>query len=215
MKSPKQIIKAEISKLAKRIGRALSEEVMNDCIAKVEERHHLLFDNARKSDVLLEILFQSRFFQDSWLVNAKDLHCGKRCFLLCCGPSLNRVDLCKLKNEVVMGVNGAYMLDSVKLDYFVSVSHVFWKSHFNELREYKCERRFLPSYLNMLESTCDTSWMNMVTYQHHKQFSLPYPWSFSTDVSRYVFNGGTVTFVCLQLLYYLGFSRSHYSWVRS
>ena len=39
----------------------------------------------------------------------KDLHRGERCVLVCNGPSLNRMDLGFLHNEIVFGLNKIYL----------------------------------------------------------------------------------------------------------
>ncbi|MBN1932347.1 MAG: hypothetical protein JW786_12155 [Desulfobacterales bacterium] len=144
-------------------------------------------------------------FQDPWLKSAGGIHKNERCFLLGCGPSLKNLNLSLLKNDIVMGVNGAYQLDSVKLDYFASVSHYFWKHHKNELKKYPCRRRFLPHYLNEIESDTPTSWLNLLEKKHYGYMNVPHPWFFSFEPFKYVSSGGSVIYCCLQILYYLGF----------
>jgi hypothetical protein len=39
----------------------------------------------------------------------KDIHRGKRCFIIGNGPSLNQLDLTLLKNEYTFGMNRIYM----------------------------------------------------------------------------------------------------------
>ena len=137
---------------------------------------------------------------DLWLEKSKDLHKGERCFLLGCGPSLNQVDLSYLSNEIVMGVNGTYMLEEISLTYFVTVSYYFWKSHKENLKKLNCKRRFLPDYLEELTSITPTSWLN------HSHVSSENSYKFSYEPHRKVYLGGSVIFVCLQLLLYLGFN---------
>lgn len=150
--------------------------------------------------------FKTSFSQDQWLAQAKDIHKGERCFLLGSGPSLNKVDLSRLHQEWTMGVNGTFLLNSLQLDYFVTVSHLFWKQYTEELKEYCCKRRFLPRYLNMLEADCPTSWLTTIERKDHVRVEEACPWFFSTQADRYVVLGGTVIGVCLQILYHLGFS---------
>ncbi|GHC06825.1 hypothetical protein [Cerasicoccus arenae] len=140
-----------------------------------------------------------------WFTNAKDSKRGQRCFLVGCGPSLNKVDLSRLAGEVVMGVNGTAMIEGLKLDYFVTVSNFFWKSHPEMIRNLKCQR-FIPYFLQEeLESDSPTAWLNTVADQEYRVLDVEKPWQFSFQPDRYVFLGGTVIFVCLQILYYLGF----------
>ena len=39
----------------------------------------------------------------------KDLHRGKRLFILCSGPSLNTLDFSKLERRIVMGLNRSFL----------------------------------------------------------------------------------------------------------
>lgn len=153
-----------------------------------------------------ESLLRACFQQDPWLRANRNLHAGERCYLLGCGPSLNRTDLTLLQDAPIMGVNGTYLLESVKLTYFASVSWVFWKHHTEGLKQFSCTRRFLPWHLTTISSDCPTSWINLVDRRHYCRLKTEHPWGFSPDPSRFVYGGGTVIYICLQILYHLGFS---------
>jgi len=155
----------------------------------------------------LKCVLRNQFHEpDDWLLKAKNSHKGERCFLLGCGPSLNEVDLEKVKGETVMGVNGTALIEGLELNYFISVSNFFWKSHQEKLKQLKC-RRFLPHFLKAhLDSDSPTLWFNAIADQEYKLLDVEKPWKFSYSPDKYVFLGGTVIFVCLQFLYYLGFS---------
>lgn len=142
---------------------------------------------------------------DQWFLDAKDSCKGQRVFLLGCGPSLNSVDLTKLEGQKVMGVNGTALISGLELDYFVSVSNFFWKSHEDELKALKC-RRFIPHFLReYLESESPTVWLNTIADSEYSTLNVEKPWKFSLEPQRHIFLGGTVIFVCLQILYYLGY----------
>jgi hypothetical protein len=151
-------------------------------------------------------LFRSQFYEvNQWFSGARDSCRGQRCFLLGCGPSLNSVDLQKLKGQKVMGVNGSALIDGLDLDYFVTVSQFFWKSHQQALSELKC-RRFLPYYLeDCLKSEEPTVWLNSIDDKEYRILHVEKPWKFSHHPEEFIFLGGTVIFVCLQILYYLGY----------
>jgi hypothetical protein len=151
---------------------------------------------------------RDRFFEpDQWLRQARDLHRGERCFLLGCGPSLRDLDPARLAGQCVMGTNGTYLIDGLELDYYVTVSHYFYKNHIDGLKRMRCSRRFLPHYIaGDLESDCPTSVFNSLAKFEHMSYLQEAPLSFSHDPSELVFLGGTVIFACLQILYWLGFS---------
>lgn len=143
---------------------------------------------------------------DPWFSESRGIAKNQRCFLLGCGPSLNRTDLSKTAGFDVMAVNGAGFLDEIDVKYFVSVSNFFWKSHEDEIRNLKC-RRFLPENLRSeLESDAPTVWLNGIADEVYNTLDVDKPWQFGYDPSKAVFLGGTVIFVCLQILYYLGYS---------
>ncbi len=156
---------------------------------------------ARSDFAVRDALFEP----DPWLREARDSHQGERCFLLGCGPSLKNLDTSLLRGERVMATNGAFLLEGIEPDYYMTVSHYFYQSHLEAIRDLRCERRFLPHYLDQLDSDCPTTWLNTVEAGEYGDFSKDRPLRFSYEPHRRVFLGGTVIFTCLQILYYLGF----------
>jgi hypothetical protein len=147
-------------------------------------------------------------YVDEWLANAKNIHDGKRAFIIATGPSLNDLDLSKLKGEIAFGVNGTYMLANVDLTYFAYVSNWWHKDHLEGIRKVRCQRRFLPvEYQEELESSTPTSWYRkiMPAYHSHYGIRLPIPRGLSYQPENYIHAGGTVIFVCLQLALHMGF----------
>lgn len=145
---------------------------------------------------------------DEWLRSAKNKHEGERCFILATGPSLSNVDLTRLKGEICFGVNGIYKLaHEIDIAYFVYVSNWYWKHHCDGLKNVPCTRRFIPRSIPELASDRPTTWLNTIDpkyYSRHRG-ELPVPAGFSFHPDRYIFAGGTVLFLCLQLAYYMGF----------
>lgn len=161
------------------------------------------------SQLKKEVFFATRRFfweQDKWLFNARNSHAGERCFLVGTGPSLKQTDLTLLKDEWVMACNGAFLLKELHIDYFITVSHYFYKSHLEEMRALRCKQRFLPYYLKDLDSEQETSWLNSIEKPDYASHSALSPYSFSFDPSHYIYLGGTVIFPALQILHFLGFS---------
>lgn len=150
-------------------------------------------------------ILQTSYGAEPWLEKAKDLHKGERCFLLGCGPSLNRVDLRKLAGEHVMGVNGTYLLPNVEIEYFITVSQFFWKDHVEGLKALRCARAFLPPYVE-IEPACPTTRLRVLGENEYARVGEK-PWHFSKEAHRYVCLGGSVIAVGLQILYHLGFSQ--------
>ena len=158
-----------------------------------------LFDQTQNDEI---------FGEDVWLKEAKDKHKGERCFILATGPSLNKIDLSKIKGEVIFGVNGIYKIaQEIELMYFVYVSNWYWKHHKEGIRNVKCYRRFIPKHIPDLSSDIPTSWLNVLLprYYTFNEYKLPVPASFSYYPNKYIFAGGTVLYLCFQLAFYMGF----------
>lgn len=147
--------------------------------------------------------------QDEWLRSARGLHQGERCFIIATGPSLNDLDLRKLKGETCFGVNGTYLLEDIDLTYFVYVSTWWHNHHIDGIRGVRCRRRFLPDGLqHELAAAIPTTYYRRILPRYEWcGIPLPVPAGFSKEPFRYMYAGGTVIFICLQLALYMGFDQ--------
>ncbi|MBK8010972.1 MAG: DUF115 domain-containing protein [Deltaproteobacteria bacterium] len=142
----------------------------------------------------------------------KDCHRGQRCFIIGNGPSLNKVNLALLENEVTFGVNGIFYkteeMGFAPTYYMVEDSHVI-RDNLERIKTYaKPRHRFFPSeYRAMLPDIAEASFflMNRGFYEKKSpNFRLP---RFSADISDRIYCGQTVTYMNFQLAYYMGFQR--------
>ncbi|MCS7011244.1 MAG: DUF115 domain-containing protein [Anaerolineales bacterium] len=133
------------------------------------------------------------------LAKLKNIHKGRRAFIIGNGPSLRQTDLSKLRNEYTFGLNRIYLLFpelGFHTTYYVAV---------NDLVIEQCRDEIAA--LPMLKFL---SWRN-----HHLFPSGPLPAiflyttydnpSFSPDVRGRVWESATVTYVALQLAFHMGF----------
>ncbi len=129
---------------------------------------------------------------------------GKRAFLIGNGPSLNKLDLTLLKDEVAIGVNSIY-LNYEKMGFlpthYVVEDNFVAEDRADEINRLKGTQKWFGNYLRYcLKPDECTNWLNVrMRYDNYPDF--PY---FSTNAARQVFTGGSVTYVCMQLAYYLG-----------
>jgi hypothetical protein len=132
------------------------------------------------------------------LAAMKNNYKGQRCFIIGNGPSLNKTDLSKLRQEYTFGLNRIYLLFP-KLGFTTS----FYLS-MNDLVIEQCAddivRLPVPKFLSwrshrFLNPTQDTHFL-YTTYTGPK---------FARDVTGRLWEGATVTYVALQLAYHLGF----------
>lgn len=142
---------------------------------------------------------------DKKLISYKNLHSGKRCFIIGNGPSLNKINLKLLKDEYTFGMNAIYINYENMGFYpnYYAVEDVFVaEDRCNEINSYSKSIKFFPNYLKYcLNKDEQTIFINLITNQSLKDFPR-----FSTNVASKVYFGGTVSYVCMQLAYYMGFT---------
>jgi hypothetical protein len=128
----------------------------------------------------------------------KDKHQGQRAFIIGNGPSLRDTDTSRLQNEFTFGMNRIYLAFpewGFPTSYFVSVNDLVVEQSAAEISA-QAMPKFLTwrarRYIDKSESTIFLH----TTYERPK---------FATDVRGRVWEGATVTYVALQLAYYMGF----------
>ena len=133
----------------------------------------------------------------------KDLHQGKRCFVIGNGPSLKQTDLSKLKDEFTIGVNRIYLAFpemGFNTSYLVSV---------NTLVLEQCVEDFKNLSLPRFFTWRARSWFSQYMRNDPNLMFLDTDYTgeamFSGDAMGRLFEGFTVTFVALQLAFYMGF----------
>ncbi len=136
------------------------------------------------------------------LAELKDIHKGKRAFIMGNGPSLKKTDLSKLKNEITFGFNRIYLL-------FPELG--FQTTYFCVTNDLVVEQ-FHQDILGL-------SMPKFIAWRSHHYFGNIHPSSFifpifiytsytgpgfSHDVRGRVWEGATVTNVALQLAFHMG-----------
>lgn len=127
----------------------------------------------------------------------KDRHRGERCFIIGNGPSLKNTDLSLLKDEVTFGMNRIYLLFDrlgFATTYYVAVNKLVIEQSARDIVSLPCPKFISRSARNLIEFTDDTMFLNS---RSHPMF---YP-----DITKGICEGATVTYVAMQIAYYLGF----------
>lgn len=144
------------------------------------------------------------------LSELKDSHLGERCFIIGNGPSLKKTDLSRLRNEYTFGMNRIYLLFNelgFTTSFYVSV---------NSLVIEQCLADIL-----CLPIPCFLSWRSRYAFHEneagmalhpnnqtiflHTTYSGP---KFAADVRGRLWEGATVTYIALQLAYFMGFQQA-------
>ena len=129
----------------------------------------------------------------------RNAHQGQRCFIIGNGPSLNRTDLTKLRGETTFGMNRIFLMFpelGFQTTFLVTVNELVIEQSAEEIRQLQIPK-FLSwrsrSYLDPAEDL----YFLYSTYTGKK---------FARNAAGRLWEGATVTFISLQLAYYMGFS---------
>lgn len=139
-----------------------------------------------------------------YIATSRDKHIGERCFIIGNGPSLSVNDLDKLENEICFGTNAIYTIfQQVKWRpryYCVQDGKFIWRnskdiSKISESQKFVCIER---SY-RYPRIVC-AKYMGIDTERFYP--NMP---KFSEDISECIYEGFSVTYMCMQLAVYMGF----------
>lgn len=155
----------------------------------------------------------------------RNIHKGKRCFVVGLGPSLKIEDLEKLKNEITFSLNSVYRIfenTSWRPTYYVNndiaLQHGEAEDRLQELKnilkEYEFKGVFLATsqynelFRSMVPKNESVYFVNSIPdiYQIYR----PKHFRFSDDISKKVYMHGTTMFVISQIAYYMGFSEIYF-----
>ncbi len=134
------------------------------------------------------------------LTKFKDLHRGQRCFIIGNGPSLKRMDLSVLQDEITFGMNRIYLLFpelGFQTTYFLTVNSLVIEQCASDIRALT-----MPKFLSWRSRHLIQPAAGM--YFLHTTYSGP---GFTTDARKRIWEGATVTNVALQLAYFMGFDQ--------
>jgi hypothetical protein len=126
-------------------------------------------------------------------------HNGERCFIIGNGPSLRQTDLSLLRDEVTFGMNRIYMLfDAMGFSttYFVAINTLLIEQFAEDIKKLEMPR--FITWRGRFWIADDPGVIFLDT-------DYTPPETFSADATGRIFEGSTVTYVALQLAYYLGF----------
>lgn len=145
-----------------------------------------------------------------YLAGLKDVHSGKRCFIIGNGPSLKNTDLTLLKDEITFGMNRIYLLFpelGFTTTYYLSVNDLVIQQCATEILDLP-----MPKFISWrargylreaLRERASSSQEPSVIFLH-TTYTGP---KFALDARGRIWEGATVTYVALQLAYHMGFGQ--------
>src|SRR3546814_724791 len=135
---------------------------------------------------------------------------GKRCFIIGNGPSLNKIDLSLLRNEYSFAVNSFYYKTretGFRPTFFVVEDSSVIKENKEEIISYEAPFKFFPSIYRSLHPKQPGTYFFRINRGFYEKASPNYAIPrFSTDITKGAFCGQSVTYINLQLAYYMGFT---------
>ena len=145
--------------------------------------------------------------QDPWLQKNKNAFQGETCFIFGNGPSLKDFQFKEIEGFKSFGVNGIFL--KYTPSFYVSISSEFFKNHISSIEKLESDRKFIgntiaDNFANYEGSILNCHWGVKGAYG---LYNFPRPFRFSKSADRLVYLGGTVISVCLQISFFLGFSR--------
>ncbi len=215
-------LKAKIEYSSKKIAKRKKMSNIKNVIDRVlpigsnrrEFVKKIINKNRKKSNEDIVVTNESNVSEEDEfkkLRSLKNKFKGKRCFIIGNGPSLNKCDLTLLKDEYTFGVNGIFYkteeMGFAPTFYMVEDGHVV-DDNLEKINNYdKPNYKFFPTlYKDKIKKTDNTYFFlaDLGFYRgSHYSFEIP---RFSRDFSQIAFCGQSVTYLNMQLAYYLGFS---------
>lgn len=138
------------------------------------------------------------------LAELKDIHKGKRAFIIGNGPSLKQTDLSKLRNEITFGMNRIYVIFpelGFHTTYYSATNNLVIEQFHDDILSLP-----MPKFLAWRSHhyfSADISLSKIPTFLY-TSYTGP---RFSHDVRGRVWESATVTNVTLQLAFHMGFDQ--------
>lgn len=133
------------------------------------------------------------------IIQFKDKHKGQRCVIIGNGPSLNKMDLSFLKQEICFGMNKIYLgFDKWNFipKYYVAVNSLVLEQNAQEIKKVPCTKFISNRGIPYIKPQEDIIFLRTHPYNGR---------DFSTNPAEGLQEGNTVTYVAMQLAYYMGF----------
>jgi hypothetical protein len=128
-------------------------------------------------------------------------YAGERCFIIGNGPSLKETDMRLLKDEYTFGMNRIFLMFpelGFKPTFLVSVNDLVIEQSVDDFRQVD-----IPLFVSWRAR----KWLSPAPHLHYLYTTYTGK-KFTRDATRRLWEGATVTYTCLQLAYYMGFSKA-------
>lgn len=190
----------------------ITPEMFDEILVTVERDIEYLGNHLYRKDILKNIYDCSdniREYYNPQIERFRSIHAGQRCFIVATGPSLRMEDLDILakNHEICISMNRIwYAFDKTiwRPQYYVVGDHRFLMEDEDILEE-------LPITYKFIADTYGPYWEkrhseSIIKYHFQYEYLPDRMPKFSADFSRKSYHGCSITYVCLQLAVYMGFT---------
>lgn len=177
----------------------------------------LYFKFIYRSFFLLGVFYRKitnhSFFYNK-LNELKDIHKGKRVFIICTGPSLTNDDILLLKNEYTISMNSIVKLtDQLNWEptYYCIQDLEVYRNLNNEIKNLKKAKILVGSIVKKYFPKNNRFIYYPIDFIDHLHSSyIKLKTNFSINSFHRVFDGYTVAYSCLQLAVHMGFNKIYF-----
>lgn len=144
------------------------------------------------------------------LKDYKNIHNGKRCFIIATGPSLTMEDIEKLKDEYTFSMNSIcklYDKTEWRPTYFAIQDREVFSSLENIIRKHKEIPVFIADNIEW-KNKREPEWINFPFDSMYHAYDIQigkYHAKFSDDAYSIVYDGYSIAYSCVELAVYMGF----------
>ncbi|NIM94823.1 MAG: DUF115 domain-containing protein [Anaerolineales bacterium] len=145
-------------------------------------------------------LFSSRLRESREKIHQyKDRYKGQRCFIIGNGPSLRKTDLSLLRDEITFGLNRIYIIFpelNFQTTFLLSVNDLVIQQCAEDFKNLELPKFFTWRSRKHMRNDPRVLFMDTDYTQ---------PETFTSDMTGRIYEGCTVTYVALQMAFYMGF----------
>ena len=183
------------------------KEILKNEVILITETENKKLNFSNKTVNLFEYANDNIEYRNDKLLTLKNIFKGEKCFIVATGPSLRTEDLKILKenNIFCFGVNSIIKINEIWMaDAYVAIDSNFISNNIENIRNYNCKYKFIGD-------SCQEYWGKESdnSYKIHAT-TAGKTIDFSEEIHQKIYHGhcgrGTVTFSCLQLAVYMGFT---------
>ena len=143
------------------------------------------------------------------LRKVKGMYSGKRCFIICNGPSLTIQDLNKLKDEYTFSMNSVIkrLNETIWHPTFYGIQDLYvYEKIEDEVVNLKCEYKFITRGIEKtnLRIPNDAILFDHLSAGHYATNPNPI-YKFGIDLTKGVYDGNSITYSLLQIAVFMGF----------